>query len=281
MSVRGAWQRLNLLLATFPSRPPAMALPAPRGLLQVERLSAAAPAQPAMPVVPILKGLQFALQPGEVLAVLGPSASGKSTLARMLVGLWPALSGKVRLDGVDVHGWDKAELGPHLGYLPQGVELFEGTLAENIARFGPPDRAKLKAAAAAVGLQDLIGALPQGYDTPLGRDGARLSGGQRQRVALARALYGEPVLVVLDEPNASLDQVGDAALVEALRQLKARGAVVVLMTHRTSVLTICDKLLLLADGTQRAFGPRDEIMATLLKSRAQDATVPTNPSATP
>ena len=218
--------------------------------------------------VPILRGVAFALQPGEVLAVVGPSASGKTTLARLLVGLWPAATGKVRLDGVDVFSWDKAELGPHLGYLPQGVELFDGTLADNIARFGEVDMVKVEAAARAVGLHEVIIALPKGYDSPVGRDGAMLSGGQRQRVALARALYGDPVFVVLDEPNSSLDESGDAALSSAIAQLKSRGTTFVVMTHRTSVLAVADKMLILQEGQNRAFGPRDEVLAALAKANA-------------
>ncbi len=268
VNARDAWSRLTLLLAALPAREPSMPLPAPRGRLTVESLMAGAPPVPGQTPTPILKSVQFALQPGEVLAVIGPSASGKTTLARLLLGLWPATAGKVRLDGADVHAWDKAELGPHLGYLPQGVELFEGTIAENIARFGDPDPQRVRAAASEVGLQGLIESLPQGYDTPVGRDGAVLSGGQRQRVALARALYGEPALVVLDEPNSSLDEAGDQALAEALRGLKARGATVVVMTHRTSVLGVSDKILLLIDGTQQAFGPRDEVLAAM--KQAQD-----------
>ena len=267
VNAREAWARLNYLLGAMPARESGMALPAPRGVLSVEQLVAGPPPAPGQPAQPFLRGIQFELRPGEVLAVIGPSASGKTTLARMLVGLWPAINGKVRLDGADVYVWDKTELGPHLGYLPQGVELFEGTVAENIARFGEVDLAKVKAAAEAVGLQSFIEALPQGYDTPVGRDGAVLSGGQRQRVALARAMYGEPALLVLDEPNSSLDESGDAALLLALQGLKARGATVVLMTHRASVLAAADKVLLLVEGAQQAFGPRDEVLANLNKAR--------------
>ena len=201
--------------------------------------------------------------------MIGPSAAGKTTLARLLVGLWPAMQGKVRLDGADVYSWDKAELGPHLGYLPQGVELFEGTVAENIARFGALDETRLREAVVAAGLQGLVDSLPQGLNTPVGRDGAVLSGGQRQRVALARALYGWPSLVVLDEPNASLDEAGDAALLAALAALKQRGATVVLMTHRQSVLAACDRILLLVEGQQQAFGPRDEVLAAMQKAQAE------------
>jgi ATP-binding cassette subfamily C exporter for protease/lipase len=236
-----------------------MTLPAPKGFLNVEGLMAGAPGQQ----VAIVRGVQFALNPGEVLAVVGPSAAGKTTLARLLVGLWPSMGGKVRLDGADIYSWDKTELGPYLGYLPQGVELLEGTLAENIARFGDIDMAQVEAAAKLVGVHDLIMSLPQGYNSPVGRDGAMLSGGQRQRVGLARALYGKPVFVVLDEPNSSLDEAGDAALANAIATLKQLGTTFVVMTHRTSVLGVADKMLIMRDGAQQAFGPRDEVLAAL------------------
>lgn len=267
VNFRDAWGRLDGLLAAIPARQPGMPLPAPRGLLQVEQLVAGAPGNPNA----IIRGVAFSLQPGEVLAVVGPSASGKTTLARLLVGLWPAAAGKVRLDGADVFSWDKSELGPHVGYLPQGVELFDGTVAENIARFGPVEKAKVESAARAVGLHEFILALPQGYDTEVGRDGAILSGGQRQRMALARALYGDPVYVVLDEPNSSLDEAGDAALAAALLELKARGTTFVVMTHRTSVLAVADKMLVLRDGMQQAFGPRDDVLAAIRKASEQAA----------
>lgn len=267
INMRDAWQRLDQLLTQLPPKPPAMPLPPPKGALTVESLVAGAPGSQA----PILKGVAFALPPGEVLAVVGPSASGKTTLARLLVGLWPASAGKVRLDGADVFTWDKLELGPHLGYLPQGVELLEGTLAENIARFGEVSMAQVEAAARAVGLHEFILSLPQGYDSPVGRDGAMLSGGQRQRVALARALYGDPALVVLDEPNSSLDEAGDAALANAIRLYKSRGTTFVVMTHRTSVLAVADKMLVLRDGAQQAFGPRDEVLAALNQAAQQAA----------
>jgi len=266
VGVRVAWARLEQLLTKLPKRPPAMELPPPKGALMVEGVTAGAPGASAA----IVRGIQFAVQPGQVLAVVGPSASGKTTLARLLTGLWPAAVGKVRLDGVDVFIWDKSELGPHVGYLPQGVELFEGTLAENIARFGPVDRARVEEAARLVGLHDYILSLPQGYDSPVGREGTMLSGGQRQRAALARALYGNPVFVVLDEPNSSLDEEGDAALAAAIIALKARGTTFVVMTHRTSVLAVADLMLVMRDGAQQAFGPRDEVLAALTKA-AQEA----------
>jgi ATP-binding cassette subfamily C exporter for protease/lipase len=242
-----------------------MPLPPPRGRLTAENLIVSAPGTQ----VPILRGVNFALNPGEVLAVIGPSAAGKTTLARTLTGVWPSLGGKARLDSVDTYTWNKAELGPHVGYLPQDVELFDGTIAENIARFGEVDMKKVEASAHSVGLHDFIMALPQGYETDVGPEGARLSGGQRQRVGLARALYGDPVFVVLDEPNSSLDEAGEAALAQSVAEAKSRGTTVVAITHRISLLKSCDKVLLLRDGQTQAFGPRDEVMAAMSKANAE------------
>lgn len=270
VQVREAWQRLDRLLSTVPARPQTMPLPAPHGALQLDGVSAGAPAGPAQ----LLRGISLALNPGESLAVVGASGAGKSTLARLLVGLWPTSQGKVRLDGVDVHTWNKAELGPWIGYLPQSVDLFEGSLAENIARFGPPDAAAVQAAARLVGLHEHITALPQGYDSPVGPEGVLLSGGQRQRVGLARALYGNPRLVVLDEPNASLDEQGDAALALALQTLKARGATVVVITLRTSVLHLLDKMLVLRDGQAQAFGPRQELLQAIQQAQTAKGNLP-------
>lgn len=263
VTVRESWSRLESLLSFIPAKPKAMPLPAPKGQLSVEGVVAGPPGQQ----ISIVRGIQFGLSPGEVLAVVGPSASGKTSLARLLVGLWPTQAGKVRLDGADVHTWDKAELGPYLGYLPQGVELLDGTIAENIARFGQVDMAQVEAAAKLVGLHDLIMSLPQAYNSPMGRDGTMLSGGQRQRVGLARALYGKPVFVVLDEPNSSLDEAGDAALANAIAILKQMGTTFVIMTHRTSVLSVADKMLIMREGTQHAFGPRDEVLAALQQAK--------------
>jgi ATP-binding cassette, subfamily C, bacterial exporter for protease/lipase len=267
VGVRTSYARLNTFLGGMPVRAAGMELPPPNGALAVESVIAAAPGTQTS----ILRGVTFALAPGQVLAVVGPTASGKSTLARLLMGLWPALSGKVRLDGVDVFTWNKEELGPHVGYLPQDNELFDGTLAENIARFGDIDRAKVEAAASAVGLHEAIVALPDGYDTPIGSGGAVLSGGQRQRVALARAIYGEPSFIVLDEPNSSLDEPGDRALLHTLTLQKARGATLVIITHRTNVLAVADRMLLLRDGAMEMFGPRDEVLAALREKAKQPA----------
>lgn len=268
VNVRESWKRLDAMLQQVPEAESGMPLPVPHGILTVEGLVAAAPGSSQ---VQILRGVQFGLQPGQVLAVVGPSASGKTTLARLLVGVWPPLAGKVRLDGADVFTWNKEELGPHVGYLPQGVELLDGSLAENIARFGTVNMDAVRVAAQAVGIHGWIESLPDGYNTLLGQEGARLSGGQRQRVGLARALYGQPAFVVLDEPNSSLDEAGEVALVQAVAQLSAQGTTFVLITHRTSVLRVCSHMLVLRDGLQQAFGPRDEVLAALNKAAAAQA----------
>ena len=260
-STRSSYQRLSELLAANPARFQGMALPAPVGKLAVEGVTAVPPGAS----VPSLKGLGFQLEPGDVLGVIGPSGAGKSTLARLLVGIWPAAAGTVRLDGADVYQWSKAELGPHLGYLPQNIELFAGTVSENIARFGMADAEQVVRAAQSAGVHEMILKLPQGYDTPIGDGGAGLSGGQKQRLGLARALYGSPSFVVLDEPNSNLDDVGEAALVAALAELRQRGKTVVLITHRSSVLGASNKLLVLADGTARMFGPTREVLADLMR----------------
>lgn len=262
VNARDAYGRLDKLLQNVPAREPGMQLPPPKGLLSLEAVMASAPGSSAA----IIRGVSFALPAGEALAIVGPSASGKSTLARLMVGVWPTLSGKVRLDGVDVFPWNKSELGPHIGYLPQGVELFDGTLAENIARFGEVEMVKVEAAARSVGVHEVILALPQGYDTRIGDDGCFLSGGQRQRVGLARAIYGNPRFVVLDEPNSSLDEAGEVALVQTLLALKAQGTTIVVITHRTSVLAAVDRMLVLREGQVHAYGPRDEVLAALQKA---------------
>jgi len=271
VNARDAYSRLDAVLGTAPAAVTGMPLAAPHGHLAVDAVMACAPGSAAL----ILRGVSFSAQPGELLVVVGPSASGKTTLARLLVGVWPSSAGKVRLDGVDVHAWNKDELGPHVGYLPQGVELFDGTVAENIARFGQVDADKVRAAAEMVGLHGMIEALPQGYGTRIGEEGAFLSGGQRQRVGLARALYGMPRFVVLDEPNSSLDEAGDQALIDTLRRLKAAGSTAIVMSHRTSILPVADKMLVLRDGQVALFGSRDEVMAALQRAvRGLSAPVP-------
>lgn len=244
VNARGAYARLNTLFEQSPSKPTRISLPAPRGALKVQDVVAWLPDTPA----PTLRHVNFGLAPGEVLAVVGTSGSGKSTLARLIVGACPPHSGEIRLDNADVHVWNREELGPHLGYLPQDVDLFEGTIAENIARFGELDSRKIVDAAKRAGVHDMILSLPQSYETPLGPGSGALSGGQRQRVALARALYGNPVVVVLDEPNSNLDTAGEQALAEAIEQMRRSGTTVVLISHRSKVLRQADHLLMLKDG---------------------------------
>lgn len=270
VNARDAYGRLDKLLQAVPPKQPSMSLPAPKGLLSVEGVVAGAPGSPTA----IIRGVSFVVPAGQVVAIVGPSASGKTTLARLMVGVWPTANGKVRLDGVDIFPWNKAELGPHIGYLPQNVELFDGTLAENIARFSHVDMPQVEAAARAVGLHETIMALPQGYETAIGDDGCFLSGGQRQRVGLARAIYGNPRFVVLDEPNSSLDDAGEQALVRTLLALKAGGTTIIVITHRTSVLAAVDLMLILQDGQVKAYGPRDDVLAALQKGAQAAAAAP-------
>lgn len=258
-STRSAFERLTRLLEANPAREAGMELPKPAGALSVEGVTAGPPGSKA----PVIKGLSFAIQPGDVLGVIGPSGSGKSTLARLLVGVWPAVMGKVRLDGADIYHWNKGELGPHMGYLPQDIELFSGTIAENIARFGDVDSEKVVQAAKRAGVHDMILHMPEGYDTKLGDGGAGLSGGQKQRIGLARAMYDDPAVIVLDEPNSNLDDIGEQALVQAVLDLRQRGKTIVLITHRTTVLGVTSRLLLMRDGTAQAFGPTKDVMAAL------------------
>lgn len=265
VTTRGAYQRIGELLHRFPPRRHAMSLPAPRGEVLVEGLVAVPPGSQ----VAVLKGVGFAVAPGEIIGIIGPSASGKSTLARMLVGVWPPHAGKVRLDGADVFLWNKAELGPHIGYLPQDIELFDGTIAENIARFGDIDPDQVIAAAKHAGVHEMILRFPLGYDTPIGHAGGVLSGGQRQRIGLARALYGDPTLIVLDEPNSNLDDQGEAALVQAVMELKQQGKTVVVITHRTNIIGVVDRILLLREGMVQLYGPRQEVLAALAQAAQQ------------
>ena len=216
-SVKAAFLRLERLIEEYPERDPALRRVAPTGSVAIREVVATAEGR----IAPILKGISARFEPGTVTAILGPSGSGKSTLARVLVGIWPSVQGEVLLDALPMNSWDRTELGPYLGYLPQDIELFDGTLAENIARFGDVDAERVIAAAQCTGLHEMILRFPKGYDTPIGEAGHLLSGGQRQRIALARAVYGEPCLIVLDEPNANLDDAGEQALMQAIRELKA------------------------------------------------------------
>lgn len=274
---RSAYERLNALLSHNAPRERGMALQKPQGQLSVEAVTAAPPGSP----VAIIKNLSFAIVPGDVLGIIGPSGSGKSTLARLLVGVWPAAVGKVRLDGADIYHWNKDELGPSIGYLPQDIELFAGSVSENIARFGEVESDKVITAAKRAGVHEMILHFPQGYDTLLGDGGAGLSGGQRQRIGMARAMYGDPSLLVLDEPNSNLDDLGEQALVAAINDLRAAGKTIVLITHRTSALATTNKLLMLRDGVAQLFGPRDQVLAELSKAKqAQQIQAATAPADT-
>jgi ATP-binding cassette subfamily C protein EexD len=257
---RAQYARLGELLNAIPAEQETMSLPAPEGSLSAEQVVVVPPGSQIVAV----KGVNLQIDTGEVLGIVGPIASGKSSLARALLGIWPTRSGKVRLDGADIAAWDRAELGPHIGYLPQDIELFDGSISENISRFGELSPEKVVAAAKLSGVHEMILQLPQGYDTVIGGAGGVLSGGQRQRIGLTRAVYGSPKLMVLDEPNSNLDDQGEKELVEAINRIKLRGCTVIVITHRTMVLQCVDKILVMKDGLAAAFGPRDQVLASLM-----------------
>lgn len=259
VTARIAYRRLGELLALTPTSAPGMALPAPAGELRVEGASYV----PAGATAPTLRGVSFTLAPGQVLGIIGPSAAGKSTLARLIAGSWQPSAGHVRLDGASIAVWLDAGGSRHFGYLPQDVELFAGTVRENIGRLGEAEASAVVEAARLAGLHETIMRLPRGYDSEIGEAGLRLSGGQRQRIGLARALFGNPRLVVLDEPNASLDSEGEAALLDAIAHLKAQGTTVVIIAHRSNVLALADKLLVLRHGAVDLFGDCGEVIAQL------------------
>ncbi len=262
---KSAYGRLNELLVANPQRLTGMSLPKPIGMLSVEGVTAIPPGANK----PALNNLTFSISPGDVLGVVGPSGAGKSTLARVIVGIWPSIAGKVRLDGADIYQWNKAELGPSVGYLPQDVELFGGTVSENIARFGEVDSEKVVTAAKRAGVHEMILYFPKGYDSPLGDGGAGLSGGQKQRLGLARAMYDDPSFIVLDEPNSNLDEVGEQALIAAIQDLRQRGKTIVMITHRASTLAVTNKLLVLKDGVSQMFGMTIDVLENLSKLNQQ------------
>lgn len=264
-AARQSWARLNDLLRAFPAEVSGVKLPPPAKTLQVEAVSMAPPGAQRLTV----QDVSFQLTAGDGLGIIGPSASGKSTLARSLVGVWRPVRGQVRLDGAAIDQWTSEDLGPHIGYLPQDVELFEGTVAQNIARFD--NRAtseQVIAAAKSAEVHDLIVHLPEGYDTDVGPNGAALSAGQRQRVALARAMFGDPFLIVLDEPNSNLDADGETALTRAIANVRARGGIAIIVAHRPSVLSSVNQVLYMADGRVRAFGPKNEVLPKILAQPA-------------
>jgi ATP-binding cassette, subfamily C, type I secretion system permease/ATPase len=265
VNARSQYQRLNELLEKIPESPQRMSLPAPAGAVQAEGAVIAPPGSRAA----VVKGVSFQIQPGEVVGVIGASAAGKSSLARGILGIWPTAGGAIRIDGAESASYNREELGPYIGYLPQDIELFDGSISENIARFGESDAEQVVQAARDAGVHDMILRLPEGYDTVIGQSGGALSGGQRQRIGLARALYGNPSLIVLDEPNSNLDDQGELALRAAVITCKKQGSTIVLITHSMSLLSCVDKLMLMKEGQLLAFGPRDEVLGQMQAAKAQ------------
>lgn len=260
---RVQYSRLGEILEKIPTNPESMSLPAPLGNLSTDKLVVVPPGAK----VPAINGVSLDLQAGEALGIIGPSASGKSTLARALLGIWPVQNGTVRLDGADIALWNRQELGPYIGYLPQDIELFDGSIAENISRFGEVDSDKVVEAAKLAGVHELILKLPEGYDTEIGASGGVLSGGQRQRIALARAVYDKPKLIVLDEPNSNLDDQGEKELINTVMQMKQAQCSVIVISHRVAILHSMDKMLLLNDGATVDFGSKEQVLSKLSAPR--------------
>jgi ATP-binding cassette subfamily C exporter for protease/lipase len=276
VQARTAFTALEALMLAHPERDASIQHPIPRGEVALKNLSASTPNR----TVPILRELNAEFKPGQVTAIIGPSGSGKSTLARCLVGIWPDFSGMVTLDKTPIDSWDREQLGPFIGYLPQDIELFDGSIAENISRFYEIDSEKVIEAAKRAGIHDMVLRFPMGYDTPVGEAGMMLSGGQRQRLGLARAMYGNPSLIVLDEPNANLDDVGERALVEAIQAIKAEGKTVFLITHRLNILGVADYLLVLNDGKIAHHGLRDDVIAAIKQEQAKQNSASSNDATT-
>ncbi len=270
---REAYRRLDTLLRTIPERASRMALPPLRGQIKLENLVIVVPGRSE----PILNGMTLAIEPGTTVALIGPSAAGKSTVARAILGLHPPARGRACLDGADVHNWDRTQLGQYVGYLPQDVELLDGTVAENIARFGEIEADRVVEAARWAGIHEMVLTLPQAYDTPLIGGAVTLSAGQQQRIGIARAIYGRPQVVVLDEPNANLDMAGEAALMTTLLQLQRDGCTVVVVTHRTNVLQAVQKIALIVGGKLALYGPREEVLTAM--AQPQSAVSPPRPAA--
>jgi ATP-binding cassette subfamily C protein/ATP-binding cassette subfamily C protein EexD len=256
VGARTAWKRVQAILNNVPVENKSMSLPTPKGAINLEAVVVVPPGGRSA----TLKGVTLAIEPGEVVAVIGPSGAGKSSLARAIVGVWPVVQGSIRIDGSDIVHWNSEDLGRHMGYVPQEVELFSGTVAENIARFGEVVPDEVIRAAKMCGAHEMIQRLPDGYSTMVGDGGRNLSGGQRQRIALARALHGSPAVIVLDEPNASLDTEGEAALTEAIVAARASGSTVIVISHRTALLNHVDKVAVIMDGTLRRFGKPDQVL---------------------
>lgn len=266
-SARTSYHRLDGLLQNFPKDKEYMKLPAPEGEILLEGVVVIPPNAQQ----PSIRGISMKINKGDVVGIVGPSAAGKSSLARVILGLWPLAAGKARLDKADIYQWDKVDLGQYIGYLPQDIELFEGTISQNISRFSEVDSAKVVEAAQKAGVHEMILRLPEGYDTKIGIGGASLSGGQRQRIGFARAIYNNPVLVVLDEPNSNLDDQGEAALVKAIKTLKESNTTVILITHRPNILQVTNKLAVIRDGLLEAFGDTNDVLSKMAAAQAANA----------
>ena len=275
-SARASYARLESLLNDFPKDKVYMQLPDPKGEVLLEGVVVVPPGAKQ----PSIRGISMKIDKGDVVGIIGPSAAGKSSLARAILGLWPLVQGKVRLDKADIHQWDKEHLGKHIGYLPQDIELFEGTISQNIARFSEVDSAKVVDAATKAGVHEMVLRLPDGYDTRIGAGGASLSGGQRQRIGFARAIYDNPVLIVLDEPNSNLDDVGEIALVKAIQSLKEAGTTVILITHRPNILKVTNKLAVIKQGSLELYGDTQEVLEKMQASKMATQESSVNPVAT-
>ncbi|MFT5661938.1 MAG: ATP-binding cassette subfamily C protein EexD [Sulfurimonas sp.] len=275
-SARTSYQRIDALLIDFPKGKEYMELPAPEGEILLEGVVVIPPGAEQ----PSVRGISMAINKGDIVGIIGPSAAGKSSLARIILGLWPLAAGKARLDSADIYQWDKALLGQHIGYLPQDIELFEGTISQNICRFAEVNSEKVVEAAKIAGVHEMILRLPDGYDTKIGAGGATLSGGQRQRIGFTRAIYDNPILVVLDEPNSNLDEVGEVALVQAIKLLKEKNTTVIVITHRPSILQATTKLAIIKEGSLEAYGDTNDILSKMAAAKsAQVQNQITNPQA--
>jgi ATP-binding cassette subfamily C protein EexD len=273
VDAKGQYTRLSETLIAFAKFSPdteRLKLPDPVGKLSVEQLVVIPPGSSKQ----CLKGITFEVDAGEALGIIGPSASGKTSLARSILGVWPSRAGLVRLDGADINTWNRDNLGPHLGYLPQDIELFSGSIADNICRFSRVDSEKIIEAAKTAGIHDIILNLPDGYDTLIGSSAGALSAGQRQRVGLARAIYNNPKVIILDEPNSNLDDQGERDLLSALQKIKALGSTILVITHRTPILALVDKLMLMRDGLITNFGPRDAVLNDISAKKAKVTKLP-------
>ena len=273
-NVREAWGRLDQALSMPPPPTTGIALPPPKGEISLEALFGGAPGAE----LPFVKNVSLKIPAGASVAIIGSSASGKSTLMRMITGVWLPHAGTIRIDGADIRTWPRAELGPHIGYLPQDVELIEGSIAENIARHGEVDSDKVIAAATIAGVHDMILHMPRGYATPVGVGGANLSGGQRQRIGSARAMYGDPPLLILDEPNANLDEAGEMALDAALRTAKERNQTVLIVSHRPIAIRNCDLVMVMQSGQVSLYGPREQVLAVLANAASKASAPPAAPA---